>query len=237
MACNALDMGGAGSKSLYERLTFESLAKGPKNNGGKVVFKRAVGMSLVVSAAYLGFHNLSIWVGSSFTPKFEPLEVANQLRGMAPNLGWIFAGIYTALYTRFASQWSYLANVYNQIKAAECQAQAGTGTERPPVPAIGHWKAAYISDARELHLINKPSVASTVWHWTDDAAVMEHLLPDDDVGRHKLKDMLSAVGRSAKPRKSPERIAQQVQDRMALVPQIRRSSPPGESDPPKAEAA
>ncbi len=40
-----------------------------------------------------------------------------------PTFGAIFAAVYFALYARFASQWSYLANLYNKIKEAETRSQ------------------------------------------------------------------------------------------------------------------
>jgi hypothetical protein len=49
----------------------------------------------------------------------------------ADSIGWIgaiFAAVYAALYARFASQWSYLAGVYNQMR----QTLVTTEAERRP---------------------------------------------------------------------------------------------------------
>ena len=72
--------------------------------------------------------------------------------------------MYAALYSRFASQWTYLAGVYNQIKMAESR------TDRDP-RKIAEWKAGFIVDAEELHLVRKPLFAEVVRAWRKDAAV------------------------------------------------------------------
>jgi hypothetical protein len=59
----------------------------------------------------------------------------------------------TPPYARFSSQWSYLAGVYNQIKAAECR----TGFQET---VLAQWKAGFIEDAADLHLLRKAMFAS-----------------------------------------------------------------------------
>lgn len=66
--------------------------------------------------------------------------------------GAIFAGAYTALYARFASQWSYLAGVYNQIMAAQVRVAPPDSEGRR---ALEFWKAGFIEDAEDLHLATK----------------------------------------------------------------------------------
>src|SRR5438046_3051938 len=62
--------------------------------------------------------------------------------------GVLFAGAYTAFYARFASQWSYLAGVYNQIMAAQVR---GIPTDPAGQNAFDAWQAGFIEDAEELH--------------------------------------------------------------------------------------
>jgi len=83
--------------------------------------------------------------------------------------GAIFAAIYVALYARFASQWTYLANLYNQIKAAEARsAQIDAET---PNPRIVEWKAGFLEDAQELHLATKGIFVPVLKVWGEDPAV------------------------------------------------------------------
>ncbi|MGH9256831.1 MAG: hypothetical protein ACRD3C_19900, partial [Vicinamibacterales bacterium] len=89
---------------------------------------------------------------------FSGTELRLQLVETLPWFGAVFAGMYTALYARFASQWGYLAGVYNQIKAAECRGQCDAN-------ALAEWKAGFIEDAQELHLATKPAIASILSVW------------------------------------------------------------------------
>lgn len=75
-----------------------------------------------------------------------------------------FAGLYTALYAKFSSQWTYLAGVYNQIKQAECAANC---TE----DKIAEWKAALVIDADALHLDNNSIFVSLIKGWMKDPKV------------------------------------------------------------------
>jgi len=106
-------------------------------------------------------------------------------------LAGVFAGTYTALYARFASQWQYLADLYNQIKAKEidlannkeCEIakyreMAINSTSDDPIntccnPAhlLAEWKIGLIEDANTLHLSNKPPFESVVKLWNSDEVV------------------------------------------------------------------
>jgi hypothetical protein len=67
--------------------------------------------------------------------------------------------VYVALYARFASQWAYLAGLYNQINEAKLQAESlfdkGEKT-------INIWWSGFIEDAEELHLATKPMFAGVI---------------------------------------------------------------------------
>jgi len=106
--------------------------------------------------------------GVEFAP---PSFVLEQVVKWQQDLLAVFAGSYAAFYVRFASQWSYLAGVYNQIKSTECRLQ-----EREEEPeALAEWKSGFIEDAYLLHLINKQGFADTIWEWTKDKDVLEAL--------------------------------------------------------------
>lgn len=69
--------------------------------------------------------------------------------------------IYTALYARFASQWAYLANLFNQIKASEIKK-----VDNPS--ELTAWKAGFIEDCEDLHLATKPMFATLIHVWLTD---------------------------------------------------------------------
>ena len=78
-------------------------------------------------------------------------------------LGAIAGVVYTALYARFSAQWSYLADVYHQIKSAII-----TGPNNPSEEQreqLTYWKAAFVEDAQDLHLVRKKMFAMTAWIW------------------------------------------------------------------------
>ncbi|MBI2074168.1 MAG: hypothetical protein HYT81_14230 [Gemmatimonadetes bacterium] len=109
------------------------------------------------------------------------------VKGTLPWFGAIFAGVYAAFYARFSSQWSYLAELYNQIKATEAQA--------PPTAAatIASWKAGFIEDADELHLAPKPMYAAIIRTWLSDAAVRNDFIEYAPGGQARLDSLMAVV--------------------------------------------
>lgn len=89
------------------------------------------------------------------TLEFDRIELQNQAIASGKWLGAVFGGSYAALYARFSSQWSYLAGMYNQIKAA----QSREGVDKS---VIAEWRAAFIEDCEDLHLLRKAPFASAV---------------------------------------------------------------------------
>lgn len=93
--------------------------------------------------------------------------LVNDLRELS---GWIvaaFGAIYLAFYSRFSAQWSYLANMYNQIKQAEVTRSDFLNTAEQ----LAQWKAGFIEDALELHLASKPSIAGIICAWSQDPKI------------------------------------------------------------------
>jgi len=130
-------------------------------NGGALILLRTLVIALSVDLlAVLGVALLDPTRSGAVTLPFFRSELAEKL----PWLGAIFAVVYAALYTRFASQWTYLAGVYNQIKAAEAR------NDCDPLK-IAEWKAGFIVDAHELHLAQKALFAEIILAWRDDPAV------------------------------------------------------------------
>ena len=115
-----------------------------------------------------------------------------------PWFGAIFAAVYAALYTRFSSQWTYLAGLYNQIKAAEVQVAVSANTDSTKDVAakvLTSWKAGFIEDAEELHLALKPMFAEVIRTWSEDEKVQSEFAKYAPGGEEGLKELLSDIER------------------------------------------
>jgi hypothetical protein len=141
----------AGIDWILEIVTGEYLLTRRRHaNGGTIVFLRAVHVAVATFALGLGLVNV---VDPRRTWGFSFTELRLQIIGHATWFGTVFAAAYVAFYARFASQWNYLAGVYNQIKAAQAR---GEGDKL----AIAQWRAGFIEDCDDLHLLRKPMFAS-----------------------------------------------------------------------------
>ena len=111
------------------------------------------------------------WQATSPTPRWDPLQLLRDFGETIPWLRAVFAGVYIALYTRFAAQFSYLANVYNQMMATQAMIKDPDSNEK-----IRRWKTGLVEDAQDLHLATKPMFATIVWHLLLD----EHIVKEFD---------------------------------------------------------
>jgi hypothetical protein len=197
--------------------TGEFLLKG-EANGGTVVFLRSVltaTLLFVVSIAVLsllktGFHSSVDWALLAFNAR-DKIEWA----------GAMFAGSYAALYSRFSSQWNYLAGVYNQLMAAQAQAPLNGDKERHRVYST--WKAGILEDAFTLHLATKQMFAPLVADLLEDRDVYDTfrrtaVATDKDVERlrRRLVEVTKRDIRIASKWRDPEGNVHQVE---AAAPQ------------------
>lgn len=109
-------------------------------NGGSIVLARAVWCAAIVYTATLGVRDV---MDPSRTLRFSPVEARQRVLASLPWFGAMFAATYASLYARFASRWTYVAGLYNQIKAAEIR----DGHHPECQPALNLWKAGFIEDA------------------------------------------------------------------------------------------
>lgn len=122
-------------------------------NGGIIVFLRGAWVTLWLLVFYLivsRFFGLPL----DFSPSTH-----DNLFDVFLKIAGIFAGVYTAFYVRFSSQWTYMAGLYNAIKAVEA-------AEGANLDSIAEWKAGYIEDAIDLHLASKDGVLGVIRAWT-----------------------------------------------------------------------
>jgi hypothetical protein len=105
-------------------------------NGGTVVATRAAWLTFwIFGAAFL----LKTSLAEGKTLDFDLRQGAADFAEIIPWLGAVFAGVYVALYTRFASQWNYLAALYNQIVEAQLAMPSDNVDDRQS--ALAAWKA------------------------------------------------------------------------------------------------
>lgn len=153
-------------------------------NGGTTVFVRA----LWVCAIFFLFASIGrVLLHWDFALCGLPSEVRPTILGVAPFAGAVFAFAYTALYARFAAQWSYLANLYNQIMLVQ-SSNANCDEE-----AMSDWKAGFIQDALELHLATKPMFAEVIESMLEDGGVQEAFIRGVANGKQKLDDFKSLL--------------------------------------------
>jgi hypothetical protein len=105
-------------------------------------------------------------------------------------LGTIFAASYAALYTRFSSQWIYLADMYNKIMAAQASQSVMTDDSKRTFEV---WKSAFIEDAEEVHLATKPGYAGIILSWLKIPEVRMAYIDNTPGGIVRLKRLEKLV--------------------------------------------
>ena len=135
-------------------------------NGGLVILARSVFISITAGVVVVALME-AIRPGHRWCT-----SIADARRAFSSNyavFGTIFAGAYVSLYSRFSSQWAYLAELYNQLMHAQVELAA-----RGPRPKVSdkskrarglleaykkldRWKVGFVSDAEDLHLLTKTS--------------------------------------------------------------------------------
>lgn len=150
-------------RKVVRYLSFEWFLSPASPNGGAIVLARSVGVGLELAfAACL----LKYWAYPDGTVFSSWTCVSRELLEIGPWLVAAIGGVYAALYARFSSQWSYVANLYNQIKHAEIELELQSNTaSQSALEKLAQWKAGYIEDAQDLHLHTKENVAAIIHFW------------------------------------------------------------------------
>lgn len=142
------------------------LSRGRPNGGDVVIFRTLwVGTVLVTVLAAIQASAVQSPLVCGWTLVIWNKAV-EMLRGSQGPV--VYGAVYVALYARFTSQWTYMANLYNQIKQAEITAQEPLRTK-----ALAQWKAGYIEDAFATHMATKPMVAGVIRAWYLDPDVKD----------------------------------------------------------------
>lgn len=96
-------------------------------------------------------------------------ELRSLLRDHIGWLGAIFAATYVGFYTRYASQWNYIAGLYNQIMATA----SGLPEAQHNNQNILNWQAGFIEDCYYLHLDRKEVFAFVIKQMLEDPAILK----------------------------------------------------------------
>jgi hypothetical protein len=104
-----------------------------------------------------------------------------------PWCGAIIAGVYAGLYSRFSSQWTYLAGLYNQIMAAAVQQQSWSDEQRD---VLAKWRAGFLEDAEDLHLATRPMFAAVILSFLRYDGVREAYAPNTVGGADRLDRLI-----------------------------------------------
>lgn len=151
-------------------------------NGGTAIFVRSLLSTAVIFLA-------AIWLEDCVDPSrtWRP-SITEILLSIMQDVEWIgviFAAVYAALYSRFASQWSYLANLYNLIKQVESSEEWNPG--KYAWCALCEWKAGFIEDAVILHLASKTPFDNIVRFWSAMPSVRKAFIGHTDNGALEWK--------------------------------------------------
>jgi hypothetical protein len=156
-------------------------------NGGGVVFSRTLWIAFwIYLPAFLV--RTSLAPGRVFV--FDLRQGLADIAETIPWLGAIIGSAYAALYTRYSSQWTYLAGLYNQISQTKASVPEPSEAQKAVLNA---WIAGFIEDAEELHLATKPIFAAAIRHWLLDKNVCEWYVQHTAGGSKRLEALRKAL--------------------------------------------
>ena len=190
-------------KSFFSAISGEFMMGCGMGNGGSMIFMRTLWVGTLLNllrVALVGTFNPNLGWGVVLA------EVVKRFSGLNdPSALAIYGAVYLALYARFSSQWTYLANLFNQIKQAEvgmytALASAGSDGNAMQNMAVAkisliNWKAGFIEDALDLHLAQKPIYSGVIKAWVAEnpgikTAFLDHT-PDSQKKWAKIEALIN----------------------------------------------
>jgi hypothetical protein len=153
------------------------------DNGGSVIVLRSIIVSTILFLISL-LVNILLIIDSDY--QLSCAQLRHDIKDILPWYGIYFGSIYVALYSRFASQWTYLSNLYNSIKQASCSDSLNKET-------LAEWKAGFIEDAEFLHLAHKESFVPIIYVWCKDEAVCDKYDENTPGGKKRLNKLKNTV--------------------------------------------
>jgi hypothetical protein len=192
-------------EKFWAGVTGECILQCGHPNGGTVIFVRSMWVSVLLYASGLLLYTYAGW---GWPPSFNVGLIAQKVTWF----GAIFAAVYAALYARFASQWSYLAGVYNQIRESLVRTKESECDRNHLIM----WRAAFVEDALALHLATKPMFVpfiSRLLDMPDVVAKFDAYTDDGEKERERLEKRLMKRGGHW-----PRRAAEGVVKDLLLLP-------------------
>ena len=161
-------------------------------NGGKAVLLRSL---LISTYIYLLAIGTKSFTADCSIFSFSLSQLLSEINSTIPWAGAIFGGVYIALYSRFSSQWSYLADLYNQqISAALFLTREELNGDNFAI-----WQAAFIEDAVCMHLAKKPGFSNAILGMLKEEKT-RNILEEEDVhfGKEKVKRLEQSLEKAVK---------------------------------------
>jgi hypothetical protein len=174
-------------------------------NGGTAILVRTMICTLLIFLLSIGIYD---YLNPCSRFAFDKSEFSWIVADKFEWIGAIFVAIYIALYTRYSAQWSYLANLYNQIMLAKSQQIRPEAKKYKTVnyskdtplrslnlteQAFARWQAGFIADAFELHLAHKDMFKSVIIGMLDLPGVQEAFLDAGGSNTELLKRFQSSI--------------------------------------------
>jgi hypothetical protein len=193
-------------------------------NGGTAILVRALWVTVFIYVAAV------VWLGflrTGLGPRVDGVELRAVLADTLPWAGAIFAAAYAALYSRFSSQWTYLAGVYYQYMSTRAQAPIDGNAERAGIYEA--WKAALVEDAEDLHLATKKMYSTLLLELLTDEGVRRTFADTAAGGQPRLDRLIGKLERAAE---TTLQTVAQGQDARKAFREARRELLAGEADDP-----
>lgn len=149
-------------------------------NGGTAVFLRSVWVTALIYSVVIPIKS---YCGDHAVLQFSAHQLKIEIGETIPWLGAIFAGAYAAFYSRFAAQWNYLANLYNQLLATGIHLNKEA---RDSSDDWNIWCAAFVEDAIDLHLARKSMFRFVIAELLQRPRVVAAFVDSTDNGAERL---------------------------------------------------
>lgn len=160
-------------------------------NGGKAVLLRSLLISAYIYLIAIGIKSAT---AEASTFEFSLSQLMGEVNLTIPWAGAIFGGTYIALYSRFSSQWSYLADLYNQ------QISAALTLSDEQLNSVNYaiWQAAFIEDAVCMHLATKTGFSNAILAMLNEKSIRDILEEDEHFGKEKVKHIEQSLKKAVK---------------------------------------
>ena len=161
-------------------------------NGGTPILLRSMWVTVIVYTSAVCVRGL---MATGTTWQFDTKVIRQLVYDTLPWAGAIYGGVYAALYTRFSSQWTYLAETYNQLMCCQIENPPDRKNEAQ-FAYYASWKAGIVEDAEDLHLATKPMFSWLLSSLLSEPEVCNAFEEYAHGGRQRLERLAKKLKRS-----------------------------------------